>query len=625
MAVPILENPSSGSGVGSTIVDYASTANVNIITGLVNGTAFGGGTLVTGQRVLLKDQTNKIENGVRVVAASGVAVRDSTWADGSDGFGKVVTVRLGSNAGTSYLETSSPAIVNANNLHFEIIGRGVNTEEGEVISATASAIITTAQTSFLTAQTILTFTLPSAGRWELNPIVRGRVDALQGRPNAAQVTYGIFDGTGTLIANSETNIAMSQLTWNVVPAPTTVVVNPTVGGTASNTVKVSTTGSEVFTVRAWNSLPDASHVVRILSNADGRTSIKWKKIGGAIPGTMIGAVQGALQLIDRTTDLGDWILLNGRLKSTLTPAQQAVATALGYGASIPDMRGRLPIGAGGTAAVAYQALAGTDNILQNQLPNVTLGGSTSDPGGHTHTITSWTGTKANVSGGSGLGVLDVLGQSSPPSQTSSSAGGHTHTVTTASINGGVTQQKHLPPVRGSNWFVWLGSNASTANLASPMVGANGTIAGTAGTAPAPAATDNTRFLRGDATYGDAIGKLSTATGISALTAGTVTTLYTVPVGRSLNVTHIAIKTNAVTGTVTANPALSIGSNASSYDNLMATTIMIGVVSAGRVFNHPIFGAAPIFTGGSVIGLQIDIAQAGATALTYDVELYGVLS
>jgi hypothetical protein len=76
--------------------------------------------------------------------------------------------------------------------------------------------------------------------------------------------------------------------------------------------------------------------------------------------------------------------------------------------------------------------------------------------------------------------------------------------------------------------------------------------------------------------------------------------------------------------VTTNPTFSVGSNPATYDNLMATTAMIGVVAANRVYNHIVFGAAPVFVAGVAITMQVDAAQAGATALSYDVELYGVL-
>jgi hypothetical protein len=134
----------------------------------------------------------------------------------------------------------------------------------------------------------------------------------------------------------------------------------------------------------------------------------------------------------------------------------------------------------------------------------------------------------------------------------------------------------------------------------------------------------------DLAYGDYLPNdysrlISRTTGISALTAGTLTPLFTVPTNRSLTVTDIIIKTNTVTGTVTTTPSISIGSNAATYDNLMTTQVMTGAITTNRAFKAPMFGAMPVFQAGNIIQAQIDAAQVGATALTYDIELYGVLS
>jgi len=61
----------------------ASTANVDIATELENGDTLDGVTLVTGDRVLIKDQTAPAENGVYVVQATGAAIR-SEDADSED-------------------------------------------------------------------------------------------------------------------------------------------------------------------------------------------------------------------------------------------------------------------------------------------------------------------------------------------------------------------------------------------------------------------------------------------------------------------------------------------------------------------------------------------------------------
>jgi hypothetical protein len=68
-------------------VRVASTANVAIANGLENGDAIDGVTLVTGDRVLLKNQSTATENGVYVVVASGAASRSTDMDVSSEAIG----------------------------------------------------------------------------------------------------------------------------------------------------------------------------------------------------------------------------------------------------------------------------------------------------------------------------------------------------------------------------------------------------------------------------------------------------------------------------------------------------------------------------------------------------------
>jgi hypothetical protein len=61
-------------------VVVASTANINTSTDLQNDDTIDGVTLATGNRVLLKDQTNAVQNGIYVVVASGAAGRATDLA-----------------------------------------------------------------------------------------------------------------------------------------------------------------------------------------------------------------------------------------------------------------------------------------------------------------------------------------------------------------------------------------------------------------------------------------------------------------------------------------------------------------------------------------------------------------
>lgn len=100
-------------GVVRTVkVRVATTANGTLATAFANGQIVDGVTLATGDRILLKDQTNGVENGVYVVKASGAPDRAPDWATGTD----VVTYAARAYAGTANANTvwavyAEPAIV----------------------------------------------------------------------------------------------------------------------------------------------------------------------------------------------------------------------------------------------------------------------------------------------------------------------------------------------------------------------------------------------------------------------------------------------------------------------------------------------------------------------------------
>jgi hypothetical protein len=78
------------------IARVASTANVAIATALENGDVLDGVTLVTGNRVLLKDQSTASQNGLYIVVASGAASRDTEFDIISEIAGQLILVSEGS-------------------------------------------------------------------------------------------------------------------------------------------------------------------------------------------------------------------------------------------------------------------------------------------------------------------------------------------------------------------------------------------------------------------------------------------------------------------------------------------------------------------------------------------------
>ena len=79
-----------------TIAECASTGNVSLSNGLEAGDSIDGVTLVAGDRVLLKDQTDATENGLYLAVSSGAASRDPEHDTIAELSGGMVVVNQGS-------------------------------------------------------------------------------------------------------------------------------------------------------------------------------------------------------------------------------------------------------------------------------------------------------------------------------------------------------------------------------------------------------------------------------------------------------------------------------------------------------------------------------------------------
>lgn len=152
----------------------------------------------------------------------------------------------------------------------------------------------------------------------------------------------------------------------------------------------------------------------------------------------------------QSSDHNGWILLNGRLKSTLSSSQQTFATAIGIGVNLPDIADKSIVGTSATKVL--NGTGGNSSIIlgQNQLPNVTL--TTSSNGDHMHEL----GTTTNILLSLGLVGKDFISATGGNNFDSSTNGNHNHT--TSSINGNVTQQSVniQNPYLALNGFVYLG-------------------------------------------------------------------------------------------------------------------------------------------------------------------------
>ena len=105
------------------ITRVATTANINLSNALENGDTLDGITLATGNKVLVKDQTDATENGIYNVVASGAATRDTDYDTVAELAGQLVIVQEGSsNADKIFLcTTDNSGSIGSVNIVFTIV------------------------------------------------------------------------------------------------------------------------------------------------------------------------------------------------------------------------------------------------------------------------------------------------------------------------------------------------------------------------------------------------------------------------------------------------------------------------------------------------------------------------
>ena len=203
-------------------VRVASNANVVVASGLVTTTVLDGVPLVTGDRVLLKNQTTATENGAYVVPAAGAAVRDTdTITANSFWFVEEGTV----NADTSWMVNTN-GVITLGTTPLSIAQFGAPgsvsgtanriTSTGGVIDISAAYV---GQTSITTLGTVVTGTwtgtaiaVGSGGTGAIAPLAaRANLGAAQAGYRAV-VASALVAGTPLLIThNLNTDNCIAQI------------------------------------------------------------------------------------------------------------------------------------------------------------------------------------------------------------------------------------------------------------------------------------------------------------------------------------------------------------------------------------------------------------------------------
>ena len=139
------------------IAEAGSTANVNLSNGLENGDTIDGVTLVTGDRVLLKDQTDATENGLYLTVSSGAASRDPEHNTIAELSGGMVVVNQGTaNDNKIFLcTTDSDGVIGSTNITYsQITPANVGTVTSVGVADSGSSEFTVANSPITSSGTI---------------------------------------------------------------------------------------------------------------------------------------------------------------------------------------------------------------------------------------------------------------------------------------------------------------------------------------------------------------------------------------------------------------------------------------------------------------------------------------
>ena len=102
-----------------TIVRVATTGNISLSTDLQNNDTIDGITVSTGDKVLVKSNTNQTQNGIYIVVASGTASRDPEFDTVDELAGQMIIVKEGSvNADSFFLCTTDSGSIGSANITF---------------------------------------------------------------------------------------------------------------------------------------------------------------------------------------------------------------------------------------------------------------------------------------------------------------------------------------------------------------------------------------------------------------------------------------------------------------------------------------------------------------------------
>ena len=283
----------------------ATTTNIDLATALENGDVLDGVTLATGDRVLVKNQSNAAQNGIYVVQASGAAVRATDFdapaeVDGGD-FIFVTGGTVNDNTGWVQTSTGVTTIGTDPIVFTQFSGAGTYLAgNGLELSGNTFVIDTDVTVDLNTAQTLTnkTLTSPSVSGLYLSDggfLVEGVANEYETTVTftepTADRTITFKDGTGTVaftsdIITSTTGISEGTNLYFTDERAQDAVAAAIAAGTHSNITITYDDENNKFTFAAENGVGDSNtdQLAEGTSNLYFTTERAEDAVGGMVTG-----------------------------------------------------------------------------------------------------------------------------------------------------------------------------------------------------------------------------------------------------------------------------------------------------------------------------------------------------
>ena len=240
-------------------VIVATTTAGTLSTSFANGSVVNGVTLATGNRILIKDQSNSVENGIYTVNASGAPTRTIDFTTGSHQAGAIVFAEQGSSgSGTGYIcsSISGSDLIGTDTVAFTAISGGGGGGGGGSISSIAISA-----PSFLT---VSNSPLTSSGTISLS-----------------------YSGTAIPVTSGGTGVTTKTGTGSVVLSTSPTLVTPVIGAATGTSLSVTgqltstvSTGTAPLVVSSTTVVPNLN-----ASLLGGATFAAPSSIGSGTPST----------------------------------------------------------------------------------------------------------------------------------------------------------------------------------------------------------------------------------------------------------------------------------------------------------------------------------------------------